>query len=117
MALYRDRNWAFLQPPILADGDVIEHSNLCQLLPHTALTGLRDRAITLRRCNLINVQLGPVWILENCNVTQIEFCAHLHSEMGLTPEPEDCQHLTSIDVVDIDGEQLVFRTYKDKVVS
>lgn len=76
------------------DGDVVEDSNLSQLLPHTLVT---DKAVTFRRCNCTNVS-APHATFEDCNTAQIDFCTNANPswiEMGLAACGPDCRHKRS----------------------
>lgn len=55
---------------VIPDGTVIEDRNFAQLKPHTkAVTG---KNLIFKECNLVNNEIDPTWVLENCNICQIK---------------------------------------------
>jgi hypothetical protein len=113
-------NYSFKEPPPAENGATIEGHNLLRGAPHTkiyeGMTGL-----TFRNCNLTNCDLPADATVENCLNCHVSFCSHLHeswSERGFIGQcSQDCEHLSQIDTVSIDGVA-VDQTYHyaDKVV-
>jgi len=114
-------NYSFQQPPDIPDNSIIDGGNYTQSVPHTkiyeGITGL-----IFRNCNLVNCDVPPDAIVENCNTKQVGFCSHLHPKMlehgYISKCSISCQHLTGTDTVTIDGTQVdVNYIYSDKGVA
>lgn len=86
----RERNYAFKTLPAqVPSGAIIERCNLSQLTPNTPLP---QQASVYRNCNLMNCNPGSV-PAENCMLSQVALCAHLHPELPLPAEPVECPHV------------------------
>ena len=116
--LIENRNFAFKQP-IFANGDVIQRCNLTQAIPGTAI-GSGVTGLTFRNCNLVNCTVPGDATVEHCNTAQIERCANLHPNLldhGVSPEAENCPHVTDIDEIEIGGIVVdTIYTYEDTVL-
>jgi len=112
MAIRRG-NYAFQQPTLDA-GDLAIGANFEQIQAGTVLTGCAGKAITFRRCRMVNVAIDPAWTVEHCRTDQVSRCSHLHPEwveMGLlAAEPNNCPHVTDVDIIRVDGTE-VLRNY------
>jgi len=110
-------NARFTQPQF-EPGQTVEGWNLTQLLPHTAI-GVGVSGLTFVNCNLLNCDVPAAAVVEDCLTVQKSFCSHLHPEWierGLPECSEDCEHVSDVDEIEIDGETLTIYTYVDKVV-
>jgi hypothetical protein len=86
----------------IPDGAVIEGGNFSQSSPGTVI--LAGKSLTIRGGNWCNVEPDPAWTIEGGNWARIDRCVHLHPEMGLPAEGDNCRHVTEIDTIEIDGE-------------
>jgi len=93
------------QNPQLQDGDVLENCNLAQNVV-TTFDGQGAENVTVVDCNCINCQFPESWDIQGGNRAQISFCYHLHPDMDLPEEPENCPHVTYIDEVQVDGSTI-----------
>lgn len=96
-------NWSFSDPDAEIPVDsIINGGNFSQLQPDTPI--LVGKALTINSGNWTNVRQDAAWIIQGGNWTQINMCAHLHPELELPAEVEDCPHVISTDEIRIDGE-------------
>ena len=63
----------------------------------------------LKNCDVSGLTVQP----ELCLVVKKDLCAHIHPNIGLPDEPDDCRHVTSEYIVDVDGEQCVVYDRED----
>ena len=98
-------NWAMKQPTGIQPGETITDSNLCQLHPDTPVCFGIEK-LTFVRCNLVNCRMPKDAVLIDCATAQIDWCAHLHPEMGLPAEPDECRHVVSSEAI-YDGQTLL----------
>ncbi len=111
-------NARFGQPQFTI-GQEVREWNLTQILPHTPI-GVGVAGLRFVSCNLLNCDVPEDATVESCLTVQKSFCSHLHPEWvekGLPECPEDCEHVESVDEIEIDGETVVIRHYEDKVVA
>ena len=76
-------NYARRQPPALPNGSVVSGVNLSQAKKGTVLRNLVGQKIVFRGCNLVNCEIDPAWIVERCNVAQVD----------IPPEPTEKERL------------------------
>lgn len=98
------------------DGDEFIKTNFSQRIPGTpimqGLSGLK-----FIQCNLVNCAVPEGSVIENGNTTQISRCSHIHKDWPLPACPEECEHVLSVDEIEIDGVVLD-RIYhrRDKII-
>jgi hypothetical protein len=102
MAQFSDKNFCRKVPEGIADGDEFLRCNLVQLQPHTPVC-VGKIGLVFRRCNLVNCDLPPDAIAEDCAQGHVSRCAWLHPEWPLPAEPTDCPHVTTRHTVTVDG--------------
>lgn len=110
-------NARFSQPQF-ADGQEVREWNLTQLAPHTTI-GAGVKGLRFVNCNLLNCDVPKDAEVIECLSIHKSFCSHLHPEWvekGLPACPEDCDHVESVEEIEIDGELLVIRHYEDQVI-
>jgi len=100
--IYKNKMFAG-QNPKLEDGDVLENCNLMQNLPNTTFDGQGAENVTVIRGNCVNCAFPASWDVQSRMHIQVSYCAHLHPDMGLPEEQEDCPHVVSIDEIVVDG--------------
>ena len=110
-------NYSF-QDPDLPNGSVINSGNFTQLLPNTEI--LKGKTLVINGGNFTNVKKQPEWTVTGGNWTQIDRCSHRHPEWiskGLSECVLECSHMTSKDVIEIDGTVIdTIYTYEDTVL-
>jgi hypothetical protein len=100
--VHKSKNWSHKEPENVSNGDTIEQCNLSQILPNTSIcSGITG--LTFRNCNLTNCSIPEDAIVEDCNITQIDRCYHLHSELDLAVEVDSCRHVTEVEEVYVDS--------------
>ena len=111
-------NFSYKSPPCF-DGDVFDHCNLAQAIPHTPIC-VGKTGLIFRECNLSNCDVPVGSVVENCNVHQVSFCTHLHPEAiadGVTACSDNCEHVVSIDEIVVEGVVIdTVYTREDKIV-
>lgn len=104
------------QDPDLPDGSVIESGNFTQLLPNTEI--MKGKILIINGGNFTNVKRQPEWTVNGGNWSQIDWCSHLNPskvEKGLPECESECRHMTSKEVIEIDGIVIdTIYTYADK---
>lgn len=93
------------QNPDCQGGDVFEMCNILQYLPDTQICIGRS-GLVFRNCNMINVIVPVGSLVIECNTAKKDFCTHIHPEMGLPPEAENCRHMVDINELIVDGVQV-----------
>lgn len=63
------KNYSF-HKIVIPDGTVIRDSNFTQKDPHTQ--AIEGKNLHFISCNLVNVELDPSWVVEDCNTCQIQ---------------------------------------------
>jgi len=98
-------------------GQVFERCNFTQRLPHTPIfAGISG--LIFRSCNLVNCEVPVDAVVEDCLVSQIEFCPNLHPPWDLPAESVNCSHVTDIEEIWVDGELVeTLYQYEDRAVS
>ena len=98
-----------------SNGDTVEGHNFTQKYPHTDI-GVGVTGLKFKDCNLVNCDIPADATVEGCNTTQISRCGHLNDNYTCTSD--ECEHMTSKDIITIDGEVVdTIYEYADKVVS
>lgn len=100
---------------------VIERHNFTQGTPHTKIYEGYS-GLTFRMCNLLNCDVPAGSIIEDCLRLHVSYCSHLYPEWlaeGYISEcAENCEHVTHIDNVTIDGVVVDQNySYEDKGVA
>jgi hypothetical protein len=81
--------------PNIVDGDVLDDSNLSQVVPTLLFDGIKN--LTFNNCNLLNVQLDPDagHVVDDCLWIEKDFCSNNHPQMiewGLPECDDNCKH-------------------------
>ena len=81
--------------PNIVDGDVLDDSNLAQVVPTLLFDGIKN--LTFKNSNLLNVQLDPDagHVVDDCLWIEKDFCSNNHPEMvewGLPQCDDNCKH-------------------------
>ena len=99
-------------------GDTFIRCNFSQINPGTKIpdsfTGL-----IFQECNMVNIIPPADAQMVDCLNSQISQCSNLLPdliEQGLPECPENCEHVTETETVELDGETLTFHTYQHKVI-
>ena len=105
MSVISHGNWSFQDPgDAIPDGSIITGGNYQQLVPDTPI--LVGKTLMIQGGLWVNVRKDPNWTIEGGNFAQIARCSNLHPEWvgkGLPECPENCSHVTAVDVITIDG--------------
>jgi hypothetical protein len=113
-------NYAFTtmkKLPEVKDGHTFTSDNFCQAQPHTKIfEGVKG--LTFIDCELTNCDIPEDAKCIGCAPRHAKFCSHLHPkwvEKGVLPQCEDsCEHMVSLENVEIAGETKTIQTYSDK---
>jgi hypothetical protein len=111
-------NYSFTDPgDAIPDGAVINKGNFTQMYPDTPI--MVGKPLTINGGNFTNVRKDPNWIINGGNWTQVSRCSHLHPEWiprGLAECPENCEHVTYVDTIEVGGQVIdTIYTYEDIV--
>lgn len=106
--------------PQVEDGHVFTGDNFLQMFPHTKILEGKAR-LKFINCNVTNCDLPPDAEVIGASRKHGSFCSHIHPKWiakGLPECIENCEHVTSVDEVVIDGVALdrIYH-YSDKAVS
>lgn len=117
MSIYTTGNYSLERLELLGaqPGDIFEHVNFSQLVPHTSiLSGISN--LTFIQCNLVNCDLPGDAIINGGNSTQISRCSHLHPKWNMDQCVENCQHVVDTDEIIIDSVVVdTIYHYKDTI--
>lgn len=111
-------NYSFTDPgDAIPDGAIINNGNFTQMYPDTPI--MVGKPLTINGGNFTNVRKDPAWTINGGNWTQVSRCSHLHPEWiprGLAECPENCEHVTHVDTIEINGQVIdTIYTYEDVV--
>lgn len=109
-------NWSGRDPNNeIPESGVINSGNFSQLQPYTQI--MSGKTLTINGGNWINVSGDPNWTINGGNWAQIDRCYHLHENLDLPAEVENCRHVVNTDEIYIDG-QLITTVYhrEDRVL-
>lgn len=104
-------NYAFtrgLALPTINNGHKFEYCNFVQAQPHTKIfEGVTS--LTFKKCNLMNCDVPPDAIVDDCLHIHKSLCSHNHPrwvKKGLAECVENCSHIIEIDIITIDGVEV-----------
>ena len=104
--IHQNRNWRYTDPVAeVSDGDEFIRCKFTQKSPHTEILHGKT-GLVFHRCNLINCDLPEDSTFDLCVMMHRDHCYHLHPEIDLDVEVENCRHVIDVDEVIIDGQIL-----------
>lgn len=92
--------------PDVPNGHTFTGDNFLQLNAHTPILEGKT-GLTFINCNLTNCDPPADSVYVGCKPKHASFCTHVHEHFidhGLAECAEDCAHVVSTDVIEIDGQ-------------